>query len=72
MIRLEDVHKYFGALHVLKGITLDVDRAEVLVIIGPSGSGKSTLLRCVNLLVQPEEGESKDGASELDQNEHTK
>ncbi|HYT17089.1 MAG TPA: amino acid ABC transporter ATP-binding protein [Thermoplasmata archaeon] len=56
MIRLEDVHKYFGALHVLKGITLDVDRAEVLVIIGPSGSGKSTLLRCVNLLVQPDKG----------------
>ncbi|HLQ41725.1 MAG TPA: amino acid ABC transporter ATP-binding protein [Thermoplasmata archaeon] len=56
MIRLEDVHKYFGALHVLKGITLDVDRAEVLVIIGPSGSGKSTLLRCVNLLVQPDQG----------------
>ena len=56
MIRVEDIHKYFGALHVLKGITLEVQRGEVLVIIGPSGSGKSTLLRCMNLLVQPDQG----------------
>jgi ABC-type polar amino acid transport system ATPase subunit len=56
MIRLEGVHKYFGTLHVLRGITFDVARGEVVVVIGPSGSGKSTLLRCINLLVEPDEG----------------
>ena len=56
MIRTEDIHKHFGALHVLRGITLEVTRGDVLVIIGPSGSGKSTFLRCINLLVRPDEG----------------
>src|SRR5947199_3007397 len=56
MIRVEDVHKYFGSLHVLRGISLDVSKGEALVVIGPSGSGKSTLLRCINLLVEPDEG----------------
>jgi ABC-type polar amino acid transport system ATPase subunit len=51
------VHKSFGALHVLKGITMSVDRAEVVVVIGPSGSGKSTLLRCVNRLENVDQGE---------------
>ena len=48
MLELEDVHKWFGSLHVLKGISLSVARAEVVVIIGRSGSGKSTILRCIN------------------------
>jgi polar amino acid transport system ATP-binding protein len=48
MLRLEDVHKWFGNLHVLKGISLTVSRGEVVVIIGRSGSGKSTILRCIN------------------------
>jgi len=56
MIRVEGIHKHFGPLHVLRGITFDVPRGEALVIIGPSGSGKSTLLRCINLLVEPDEG----------------
>ena len=56
LVRLEDVHKWFGNLHVLKGIDLSLAPQEVLVIIGPSGSGKSTLLRCVNLLELPTEG----------------
>jgi len=56
MIRVERIHKHFGRLHVLRGITFDLPRGEALVIIGPSGSGKSTLLRCINLLVEPDEG----------------
>lgn len=56
MIRVEDIQKHFGALHVLRGITFDVQKAEAIVIIGPSGSGKSTLLRCINLLVEPDSG----------------
>ncbi len=50
MIRIEDLHKNFGSLEVLKGIDLHIKPGEVVVIIGPSGSGKSTLLRCINLL----------------------
>jgi ABC-type polar amino acid transport system ATPase subunit len=56
LVRLENVHKWFGDLHVLKGIDVSLWPREVLVIIGPSGSGKSTLLRCVNLLELPTEG----------------
>jgi polar amino acid transport system ATP-binding protein len=47
MVRIEDVHKRFGKLEVLKGITFDVAQGEVIVILGPSGSGKSTLLRLI-------------------------
>ncbi len=50
MIRIENLHKYFGSLEVLKGIDLHIKQGEVVVIIGPSGSGKSTLLRCINRL----------------------
>ena len=50
MIEFQDVHKHFGALHVLQGITLTVQEGEVVVIIGPSGSGKSTMIRTVNRL----------------------
>ena len=57
MIELKNVHKHFGQLHVLKGITSTVDQGEVVVIIGPSGSGKSTLLRCINYLEEPTKGE---------------
>jgi ABC-type polar amino acid transport system ATPase subunit len=57
MLRLHDVHKRFGELEVLRGVDLDVQRGEVVCILGPSGSGKSTLLRCVNLLEPPEAGE---------------
>jgi ABC-type polar amino acid transport system ATPase subunit len=56
LVRLEGVHKWFGDLHVLKGIDLEVEPQQVLVVIGPSGSGKSTLLRCINLLEEPTEG----------------
>ena len=57
MIELKNVHKHFGQLHVLKGITNRIESGEVVVIIGPSGSGKSTLLRCINYLEEPTEGE---------------
>lgn len=56
MIELRNVHKYFGNLHVLKGINLNVSDGEKLVIIGPSGSGKSTLIRSMNLLEKPTKG----------------
>src|SRR5699024_7234783 len=50
MVKAELVCKDFGALKVLKGITLEVQKGQVLVLVGPSGSGKSTLLRCINHL----------------------
>ena len=53
MIRLEHVEKYFGDLHVLKDVNLEVKEGEKLVIIGPSGSGKSTTVRCMNFLEPP-------------------
>ena len=59
MIEVEGLHKYFGPLHVLKGIDLSVAAGEVLCIIGPSGSGKSTLLRCINHLEDAEKGRIK-------------
>jgi len=56
MIRCEDVHKRFGRLEVLRGITFDVAKGEVVVMAGPSGSGKSTLLRCINHLERVNQG----------------
>ncbi|MDA8011829.1 MAG: amino acid ABC transporter ATP-binding protein [Gammaproteobacteria bacterium] len=50
MVSLSDVHKSFGSLEVLRGVSLDVAKSEVICIIGPSGSGKSTLIRCINAL----------------------
>jgi len=50
------VHKFFGALHVLKGVDLTVTERELVFVIGPSGSGKSTLLRCLNRLEEPSAG----------------
>jgi polar amino acid transport system ATP-binding protein len=56
IIRVEDLHKHFGAMHVLRGVNLEVARGEVVVVIGPSGSGKSTFLRCLNRLEEPSRG----------------
>ncbi|MCV6823470.1 MULTISPECIES: amino acid ABC transporter ATP-binding protein [Halocynthiibacter] len=56
MIEIHDLHKYFGTLHVLKGIDLNVEKGEVLSVIGASGSGKSTLLYCINGLEPVQQG----------------
>ncbi|MCS0786805.1 amino acid ABC transporter ATP-binding protein [Cytobacillus pseudoceanisediminis] len=56
MIKVENLHKHFGKLEVLKGISTSIQDGEVVAIIGPSGSGKSTLLRCINLLEVPTDG----------------
>jgi len=56
IIHIENVHKYFGQVHALRGVSLDVSKGEVVVVIGPSGSGKSTMLRCINRLEEYEEG----------------
>ena len=57
MIQVNNLHKYFGDLQVLKGITEHISTGEVVVVIGPSGSGKSTFLRCLNLLEDVTDGE---------------
>lgn len=57
MIEIKNLHKKFGDLHVLKGISDYVEKGEVVVIIGPSGSGKSTYLRCINRMEEPTEGQ---------------
>ena len=57
IIRLKDIHKAYGAEEVLKGISMEVDEGEVVVLVGPSGTGKSTLLRCINQLTMPDQGE---------------
>lgn len=56
VVRVENLHKYFGPLEVLRGINMEVRKGEVMVIFGRSGSGKSTLLRCINFLEDPTEG----------------
>ena len=56
LLTVKDLHKTFGKLHVLKGVSEEIRRGEVVFVIGPSGSGKSTFLRCLNLLEVPESG----------------
>lgn len=57
MIKLNNINKYFGDLHVLKDVNIEVKEGEKLVMIGPSGSGKSTTIRCMNFLEEPTSGE---------------
>lgn len=57
LLELKDLHKSFGNLEVIKGIDIEIDKGDIMVIIGPSGSGKSTVLRCMNLLEKPTSGQ---------------
>jgi polar amino acid transport system ATP-binding protein len=56
IIQIKDIYKSFGSVEAIKGVSLSVNRGEVVMIIGPSGSGKSTLLRCINRLEEYDEG----------------
>ena len=67
IVRAHGIHKHFGALHVLRGVDLEVAERELVFVIGPSGSGKSTLLRCLNRLEEPSGGRIEvDGIDMLD------
>lgn len=57
IIHINQIHKYFGHVHALRGVSLDIYKGEVVVVIGPSGSGKSTLLRCINRLEEFDQGQ---------------
>lgn len=61
----EDIHKSFGSLEVLKGVSLSADEGDVISIIGSSGSGKSTFLRCINFLETPDRGRIVVGGEEV-------
>jgi polar amino acid transport system ATP-binding protein len=65
IVEVTDLHKSFGANHVLQGLTATIHEGEVVCVIGPSGSGKSTFLRCINLLEQPTSGSIKVGGDEV-------
>ena len=66
MIEIKDLHKHYGDLEAVRGVTLEVTRGEVVVIIGPSGCGKSTFLRCINLLEHPTAGTIRVGEDHMD------
>ena len=71
IIRVENVHKHFGKLHVLQGVSFEVNKGDVMVLIGPSGSGKSTLLRCMNGLEVIQDGQIRiDGIPVHDKKTH--
>ncbi len=72
MIKLQNIHKRFGTSEVLKGIDLEIQRGEIVVIIGSSGTGKSTLLRCVNFLEQADQGSIRIDELTVDTQKHTK
>ena len=57
ILNIENIHKSFGELDVLHGISLQANKGDVISLIGSSGSGKSTFLRCINLLETPDQGE---------------
>ncbi len=72
IIKVRGLHKYFGPLHVVKGVDLDVMPGEVVVVIGPSGGGKSTFLRCLNFLEEPSAGTVEIDGVEINAAEQTR
>lgn len=72
MIKLENIHKRFGNSEILKGIDIEINKGEIIVIIGSSGTGKSTLLRCINFLESAEQGHITIGDSHVDCANQTK
>src|SRR5689334_11435611 len=66
MVRAEGLRKSYGTVEAVRGVSLEVHRGQVVVIIGPSGCGKSTLLRCLNLLEQPSAGVLQVGGRTID------
>jgi polar amino acid transport system ATP-binding protein len=68
MIELRDIHKSFGALHVIRGVSATVDKGEIVCILGPSGSGKSTILRCINGLESYDSGAITVEGAKVDRN----
>ena len=69
-LAVTDMHKSFGALEVLRGISMSADRGDVIAILGASGSGKSTFLRCINLLETPSSGRVVVGGEEIAMRDH--
>ena len=65
IVSIHDVHKSFGSIEVLKGVSMDVAKGDVVCVIGPSGSGKSTLLRCINGLLPIQRGSIRVGAFDV-------
>lgn len=72
MLQVKDIHKSFGNTEVLKGIDINVEKGDVVVILGPSGSGKTTLLRCIEFLERADAGRIVLGGTELDAHGATK
>ena len=72
MVELKNIHKSFGKNHILKGVDLNIEKGEVVVILGPSGSGKTTLLRTVNFLDSADEGRVTVNGFALDCKKHSK
>jgi len=70
IIVVRDLHKHFGKVEALNGVSLEVERGRVIVVIGPSGGGKSTLLRCINHLEPPTSGEIWIEGERLTHNQH--
>jgi L-cystine transport system ATP-binding protein len=66
LLEIKDIHKSFGNNEVLKGVDLQIDQGDVVVILGPSGSGKTTLLRCINFLEKADQGKARFGDLHLD------
>jgi ABC-type multidrug transport system ATPase subunit len=70
IIECKDIHKWFGEFHALKGINMEVEKGEVVVIFGPSGSGKSTFIRTINRLEEHQRGQIIVDGIELNQDIH--